>query len=460
MKIVYKACIVAVVFLFLMSVPLFANDSVTDYPDFWLEAPTSVNTGETFEVKVMISGDSKIAAADFSVSYDPSVFRCSKPTVPSDVSAKGSMVMANKNYADGLVKFSFINQDGLNIDQHVLSFEMTVIKSIESSILITSGSGVVDENFKNVLLDYIPLTLNIEIEEFDVTFLDYDKKELSVQKVMYMESAKEPQVPQRSYSDELHYVFVGWDGSFEDITEDIILTAQYREEKHQWDKGCIITKPEINKEGEIMYTCNVCKKERKESIPALTIDITFDDVSDDDWFAPYVYDLVSLGIIHGKGVRENGNAYFDPQGLITRAEFAKILAVASGESLEGYDVKCIFNDTNDHWASAYINWAYEKGIVAGFPDGTFRAEDYITREQMAVMLYRFADHLHIDLPYLNDRIAFADKELITWSAESVYAMQQAGIISGYKEDGVTVFKPQGNAKRSEAAKMVSAFLDL
>ena len=189
--------------------------------------------------------------------------------------------------------------------------------------------------------------------------------------------------------------------------------------------------------------------------------LIFDDVTlGADWFAPYVYDVVAYGIINGKGVRENGIPYFDPQGDIKRGEFAKILAAASGEDLSAFENLGIFADAEGHWAETYINWSYEKGIVTGFPDGTFCADERITREQMAAMLCRYAASQGIDLPEVAEKTVFADDDCIVWSAEYVYAMQMAGIINGYNEQGLCYFKPANNATRAEAATMISRFLDI
>ena len=230
---------------------------------------------------------------------------------------------------------------------------------------------------------------------------------------------------------------------------------------HSWNNGVVTKEPSTSETGIKTYTCSRCGATKTESIPKLQITIVFDDVTaGKDWFAPYVYDLVAQGILNGKGIRADGTPYFDPQGLITRAEFSKILAAASGENLGAYEGVSKFTDVQGHWASTYINWAYEKGIVTGFPDGTFGANAQITREQMAVMICRYAAYKGISLPKTTAKANFADDNQITWSSEYVYAMQQAGIINGYNENGVFYFRPAGNATRAEAATMISKFLDL
>ena len=230
---------------------------------------------------------------------------------------------------------------------------------------------------------------------------------------------------------------------------------------HSWDGGVVTKKATTTGTGVKTYTCTRCKAAYTETIAKLPITIVFDDVtSGTDWFAPYVNDLVSQGILNGKGYRADGTPYFEPLGLITRGEFSKILATASGDDLTVYNGYSKLSDTAGHWALPYINWAYEKGIVTGFPDGTFAPDASITREQMAVMICRYAEYKGISLPAVNDKAVFTDGNLITWSADAVYAMQQAGIINGYNENGGYSFKPQGNATRAEAATMISRFLSL
>ena len=93
--------------------------------------------------------------------------------------------------------------------------------------------------------------------------------------------------------------------------------------------------------------------------------------------------------------------------------------------------------------------------------GRFAPESQITREQMAAMICRYAAYKKVTLPQTNAKLAFKDDASIgSWAKDNVYAMQQAGIINGYADGSGYVFKPQGNAKRCEAAKMISVFLSL
>ena len=88
------------------------------------------------------------------------------------------------------------------------------------------------------------------------------------------------------------------------------------------------------------------------------------------------------GVINGKSADR-----FDPDGKVTRAEFVKMLA-GLAEDVDFSQVKPMgFSDvkTGD-WYAQFANWAASEGIVTGYTDGTFRGNDYITREQMAAMI--------------------------------------------------------------------------
>ena len=102
-----------------------------------------------------------------------------------------------------------------------------------------------------------------------------------------------------------------------------------------------------------------------------------------------------------------------------------------------------------------MQWAANAGVVAGMGDGTFAPNADITREQMAVMLYRYIVLSAIPL-YKSDTIPFGDyAEKSYWAVASVEAIQAAGIIAGFP-DGT--FRPQESATRAEVATIFARFL--
>ncbi|MFR8430282.1 S-layer homology domain-containing protein [Evtepia sp.] len=137
----------------------------------------------------------------------------------------------------------------------------------------------------------------------------------------------------------------------------------------------------------------------------------YTDVPADAWYNNAVSTLSNAGIIDGY---EDGT--FKPDGNITRAEFATI-AVRFFEAT--YDGGDLFSDIAGHWAQDYINEAANAGIVDGYPDGTFRPQQYITRAEAMTMVNRTIDR-HPDADHLlEDMITWPDNPETAWYYEQV-----------------------------------------
>ena len=171
----------------------------------------------------------------------------------------------------------------------------------------------------------------------------------------------------------------------------------------------------------------------------------FDDVSTNDWFYDYVAALSAKGIVGGMG-----NNTFKPNANITRAQFVKMLACMAGVNVMTYGSSG-FNDVDDtQWYAPYISWAKTMGIAGG-SGGNFKPNANITRQDMAVMLKRYADAMYISLS-AGGNLSFADSDKIaSYAIEAVSSMQAAGVIGG---KGGNLFDPIANATRGEACKML------
>lgn len=189
------------------------------------------------------------------------------------------------------------------------------------------------------------------------------------------------------------------------------------------------------------------------SVPVFAAGNPFTDVRDGFWSTPYILNLVERGIVDGRTP-----TVFDPEGKITREEFAKILAVASGEDLSAYKAAAVFTDVpSKRWSASYVNWAAAKGVVDGISPTMFAPQDNITRQEMATMVNRYVKNvLGTSVPHYFAAMDFRDQRRVaSWAAEAVSEMQQAGIIDGYRN---VTFVPLGDATRGEAAKIIAQFL--
>ena len=108
---------------------------------------------------------------------------------------------------------------------------------------------------------------------------------------------------------------------------------------------------------------------------------SFPDVPAGAWYAPAVGRAQSLGIVNG-----TPGGRFLPGANITRAQFAAMLVRSAGASAGG---EAGFPDVAaNHWAAGYIGCAVKNGWVSGYPDGTFRPEQYVTRAEAVAMIHR------------------------------------------------------------------------
>ena len=167
----------------------------------------------------------------------------------------------------------------------------------------------------------------------------------------------------------------------------------------------------------------------------------FSDIDDVEWAAEAINALAERGIING-----TGGGLFEPNNYITREEFAKI-AVGCLD-IDVYTVSTIkFADVDtDEWYAPYVAAINNAGYMLGYSDTEFGVGQYITREEIATIVYRALR--------LNEtaELTFSDADMISDYAKTpVAVLAGRGVISGYP-DGE--FKPQDLATRAEAAKLL------
>ena len=137
----------------------------------------------------------------------------------------------------------------------------------------------------------------------------------------------------------------------------------------------------------------------------------YTDVAEGDWYNNAVSTLSKAGILNGY---EDGS--FQPNGNITRAEFATIAARFFEATYEGED---LFPDIEGHWARDYINQAAHAGIVNGYEDGTFQPQENITRAEAMTIVNRTLDR-HPDADHFLDNMkTWPDNLESAWYYEQV-----------------------------------------
>lgn len=163
--------------------------------------------------------------------------------------------------------------------------------------------------------------------------------------------------------------------------------------------------------------------------------------------------IANLGLISG-----TSDTTFSPNLGIDRSTFLMALGRLDGTDRSMYQSSSFTDVTNTNPAMPHIEWAVKEGVINGMGDGIFAPDMMITREQMAVMMLRYAKAKGYKLPETIFGLPFADEANIsTWAIEAVKAMQKAGIMQG-RTDGT--FDPKGNLTRAEAATILRRFVEL
>ncbi|WP_302770481.1 S-layer homology domain-containing protein [Anaerotignum lactatifermentans] len=179
--------------------------------------------------------------------------------------------------------------------------------------------------------------------------------------------------------------------------------------------------------------------------------LSFKDVKESDWF----YKAVSYAVENGlmSGMSED---IFAPNTPLTREMLAVVLYNVEGQP-ESAGVNPFIDVKADMWYTDAILWANENGIVAGYDNGAYGVGDFITREQFAAILYRYAQFKGYDVSIGADTNILSYADAFAISEYAYPAMQWAcgaGIMGGM-DDGTLM--PQGKATRAEAATMLMNF---
>ena len=218
--------------------------------------------------------------------------------------------------------------------------------------------------------------------------------------------------------------------------------------------------PGYSHEGMIQQVCARCDDVSSSvSIPALIIEETLADVANGQWFTPYIAYCLDTELMKGQGDKDAaGREYFRPENSMTRAELVTVLYNMEGQPPVQFEA--IFDDvTSEKWFATQVTWASQNGLVFGTADKIFEPDTPISRQDLAMILYRYAvDYKGIEMNVENvDALlgAFSDANRVgNYAKVAMAAMNQAGVITG---DGDRL-KPQENATRAEVASMLSRYL--
>lgn len=183
----------------------------------------------------------------------------------------------------------------------------------------------------------------------------------------------------------------------------------------------------------------------------------YPDVDENIW----CYDAILT--MHEKGIMTGmSDGTFAPLDCVTRSQFAVMLHRMAGLP-EAASVSPFEDVAAGEWYADAVIWASQKGIITGYedPGGShtrFGPYDYITREQMAVMLFRYAVKERYDTTGRGLLTKFSDNSSVSeFASEAVKWAVASGIIRGAQNG--TYLNPQGSTIRAESAAMLQRFLE-
>ena len=200
--------------------------------------------------------------------------------------------------------------------------------------------------------------------------------------------------------------------------------------------------------------CGRCGEiEQHETTAETCLSEAYTDLDRNGWYHEYVDWVLKNGVMNGVG-----GGLFEPNGETTRAMLVMVLyRMAGAPDMAGRESS--FTDVSaDSWYGAAVIWASENGIVNGVGGGLFDPDASLTREQMAMMLYRFAGYLGSNTEKRADLSAYGDADAVSAAAQDAMAWAVAeGLVNGRS---AAELAPKAGATRAELATILFRFAAL
>ena len=184
--------------------------------------------------------------------------------------------------------------------------------------------------------------------------------------------------------------------------------------------------------------------------PEQPSDMPFTDVAKDAWYFSAVEYVFNNGLMNGTTATT-----FAPNVELNRAMMAAVLYNMEGQP--ACDKSGLFSDVADgKWYTDAVNWAASNNIVSGMPDGTYAPDQALTREQMASILYRYAEYKGIDVSARADLSTFTDGTTVSpWAQDVVQWAVAEKLMSGNGNE----LQPKGTASRAQVATVLMNYCE-
>lgn len=353
--------------------------------------------------------------------------------------------------------------------EYLDSNEVTVAGTVEdaSNVVSVTVNGEEVDTFDGVNFEHT-ITLADGVHPIKVKAVDEFDNEMEIQRQVLVDTtAPTVEVTEAPESVDLATeeaeVTVNVQDNFDEIAVYVdgsevfrkVITEPYG--MYAFDKDITFTVPVLD-EGQNDYVVTVVDVAGNEAAAEFSIFkgeaevVTFADIQG-HWAQEQIEALATLGIIQGKTAD-----LFAPEADLTRAEYATLLVRTLDLPVEDYEGT--FTDVSaKHWAAQYIEAAARAGIVLGNPDGTFKPNTDISRQDTAVMVIRAVEYEDASLlEGLDLSHKYADQSKVSsYAKEAVSQAYALGLMTGRNNN---VFAPKDDIKRGETAVVVYRALEL
>lgn len=232
---------------------------------------------------------------------------------------------------------------------------------------------------------------------------------------------------------------------------------------HDWDEGTITLAPSITAEGKLEQHCSRCAEVQTSVLPKLEgcddkncPSDRFTDVQErTNWSHAGIDYMLQLGLFKGMS-----QTTFEPDTAVTRAMLVTVLYRYEGQPEISGNGGFTDVSTGRYYSDA-VAWASENGIVLGMGDGTFDPEGEITRQQIAVILYRYAQFKGVDVSVdeNTDLTGYQDAaEVNRYAVTAMTWATQTGMINGVPVQGSMYLQPRESATRAQVCTILMRYI--
>lgn len=233
---------------------------------------------------------------------------------------------------------------------------------------------------------------------------------------------------------------------------------------HDWDEGTITLAPSITAEGKLEQHCSRCAEVQTSVLPKLEgcddkncPSDRFTDVRErTNWSHAGIDYMLQLGLFKGMS-----QTTFEPDTAVTRAMLVTVLYRYEGQPEISGNGGFTDVSTGRYYSDA-IAWASENGIVLGMGDGTFDPEGEVTRQQIAVILYRYAQFKGVDVSVDEnaDLTGYEDAtDVNRYAGTAMTWATQEGLINGVPAQGSVYLQPRESATRAQVCTILMRYIE-